>query len=468
MFRGGLPRVQETKAEAYMKGFKKGFKNMVKTIQLVLVVVLVVGAGGAVYHFLEWEKPKISIDRPFDTIGRDKDVTITVRDVKSGIRSVKVVFVQKDRELVAASVDLPQKGTFEKVLALKIIPRDLKLMDGEALFRVEAVDFSPLKNTSVTETKVTVDSIPPGIALLSRAHNINPGGTCLAVYRLTKAVEKSGVRCGDAFFPGYLTTGQGKPYYVCYFAIPRDVTRNTAMAVVATDKGGNEAITGIPFYIRSTRAFRKDTVTLGDAFVQQKSVEFQQVDKSLSGKSPTEIISTVNTKLRADGDEKIRSICARSAGTQLWQGIFLRMKNSAPKALFGDERTYLYQGQSLGNSVHLGIDLASTANAPIEAANSGSVIYADNLFLYGNTVIIDHGQGIFSQYGHMSSIAVKVGQQVTKGQFIGNSGATGFAGGDHLHFSILVNGIFVDPKEWWDPHWMRDNVEDKISQAQRL
>jgi len=122
----------------------------------------------------------------------------------------------------------------------------------------------------------------------------------------------------------------------------------------------------------------------------------------------------------------------------------------------------------MGTSVHLGIDLASTAQANIEAANSGVVLYAGNLGIYGNAVIIDHGQGISSQYGHMSSISVKEGQQVTKGQIIGNTGATGFAGGDHLHFSVLVGGVFVDPKEWWDPHWIKDNVEYKLELAKTL
>jgi murein DD-endopeptidase MepM/ murein hydrolase activator NlpD len=446
-----------------MRGLKKSWK----TVQLVLVVFIVLGAVGAVYHYLEWEKPRLTVDT-FDTIGREKDITITVRDAKSGVKSISVALVQNGREFPVTSVDIPQKGIFEKVLAVKIIPRELLLQDGEATFRVKAVDFSPLKNKVVLESKVLVDSVPPRIALLSTAHNINPGGTCLAVYRVTKPVQKSGVKCGDLFFPGYLVQGKGKPYYVCYFAIPRDVTRSTSMAVQAVDKGGNETATRIPFYVRATRAFRKDTVSLGDSFVQQISVTFQQADKRLAGKTPPEIISYVNTVIRTENDKLIRSVCAKTSGSRLWQGTFLRMKNSAPKALFGDERTYQYQGSMLGNSVHLGVDLASTAAAPVEAVNNGTVLYADDLGIYGNCVIIDHGQGISSLYGHLSSIAVKAGQQVTKGQVIANSGATGFAGGDHLHLSILVNGIFVDPKEWWDAHWIRDNVEDKINSAQVL
>ncbi|MGD0821915.1 MAG: M23 family metallopeptidase [Desulfomonilia bacterium] len=438
------------------------------TVQVVLLLILFVSLAAAGFYYLEWEKPTISLDKSFDAIGKTRDVIITLRDKRSGIRNFSIALVQDKHEFVIASEEIPYKGTYEKVVAVKIVPKELKVKDGEAVFTVKATDFSPLRNTSVLQAKVIIDSTPPRIALLTRAHNINPGGTCLAIYRVTKAVQVSGVKCGNAFFTGYLVRDQGNPYYVCYFAVPRDVSNSTVMAVSAADRAGNQAIVGIPFYIRSVRPFRKDTVTVSDKFVQQKAVEFQEEDSKLSGKSPEEIFAYVNTQLRVEDDKKIQTICLKTGNKQLWQGIFLRLKNGAPKALFGDERTYLYQGKSMGTSVHLGIDLASTAQANIEAANSGVVLYAGNLGIYGNAVIIDHGQGISSQYGHMSSISVKEGQQVTKGQIIGNTGATGFAGGDHLHFSVLVGGVFVDPKEWWDPHWIKDNVEYKLELAKTL
>jgi hypothetical protein len=457
MFRGKFLHREE-----FMKGSKKA------TIQLILLFLLVVSIIGAGYHYFDWEKPTISQDKPFDTIGKEKDVTITLRDGRSGIRSYTVAIEQNKQEFVLASEQIPSKGTHEKVVAVKIIPKDLKIKDGEAVFKIEVTDFSPLRNSSLLQAKVTIDSIPPRIALLTRAHNINPGGTCLTVYRVTKAVQVSGVKCGNTFFPGYLVQGKAKPYYVCFFAIPMEVKTSTPMAVTVEDKAGNHAIVGIPFYIRSVRPFRRDTITVSDSFVQQKAVEFQEQESKLAGKSAEEVFTYVNTQLRMYDDKRIQEVCAKTSGKQLWQGTFLRLKKGAPRALFGDQRTYQYQGKSMGTSVHLGIDLASTTHAPIEAANSGIVLYADNMGIYGNCVIIDHGQGISSQYGHMSSIAVKAGQQVTKGQIIGNTGVTGFAGGDHLHFSILAGGVFVDPKEWWDPHWIRDNVQDKFEIANTL
>lgn len=443
-------------------------KNSRATIQLVLVIILIGALVGGAFFYLEWEKPGIALDKPFTSIGKFRDLSVRFQDKRSGIRNIKVVILQNKHEFVVASEQIPYKGTFDKTITVRIVPRDLRLKDGEATFVLKATDFSPLRNTTEQQTKITIDSTPPRIMLLTNAHNVNPGGSCLAIYRISKAVQKSGVKCADAFFPGYMVQGQAKPYYICYFAIPRDVNKSTPISVIAEDRAGNTAVTGIPFYIRSVRPFRSDTVTVGDSFVQQKTVEFQEQDTRLSGKSPAEVFAYVNTQTRSENDVKIKSIVKKTDPRQIWQGIFLRMKNSAPKALFGDERTYVYQGVTQGTSVHLGVDLASTSQAPVESANDGTVLFADFLGIYGNCIIIDHGQGISSLYGHLSSFAVKEGQQVTKGQTIGNSGATGFAGGDHLHFSILVGGVFVDPKEWWDPHWIRDNVEDKFSLAKTL
>jgi len=132
-------------------------------------------------------------------------------------------------------------------------------------------------------------------------------------------------------------------------------------------------------------------------------------------------------------------------------------------ALYGDRRTWVYNGQTVGESLHEGIDLASTAQAPVQAANSGLVAFTGSIGIYGETVIIDHGMGMISLYAHLSSIQVSRGQSVGKGDIIGNTGVSGLAAGDHLHFSIMVGGQFVNPIEWWDPNWIKNNVIQKIN-----
>jgi murein DD-endopeptidase MepM/ murein hydrolase activator NlpD len=132
-------------------------------------------------------------------------------------------------------------------------------------------------------------------------------------------------------------------------------------------------------------------------------------------------------------------------------------------AQFADHRTYYYKGNKVDEKDHLGVDLASLANSPVPAANHGRVLFAGELGIYGKAVVLDHGQGLTSLYGHLSSIRVSKGQDVQKGDILGATGSTGLAGGDHLHFSILVNGVFVNPIEWWDGHWIRDNIQKKMA-----
>jgi murein DD-endopeptidase MepM/ murein hydrolase activator NlpD len=165
-----------------------------------------------------------------------------------------------------------------------------------------------------------------------------------------------------------------------------------------------------------------------------------------------------------NGDE-IAALAARTSATRLWNGPFIQLGNSQVEASFADHRTYLYKGREVDQQVHLGFDLAVTAHVPVLAANSGVVLNASWLGIFGNCIIIDHGLGVQSLYGHLSSVDVKVGERVTKGQTLGRTGMTGLAGGDHLHFTMLVAGHPVNPVEWWDAHWMEDRVDRKLREA---
>jgi murein DD-endopeptidase MepM/ murein hydrolase activator NlpD len=135
------------------------------------------------------------------------------------------------------------------------------------------------------------------------------------------------------------------------------------------------------------------------------------------------------------------------------------------RAGFADHRTYYYHTKPIDKQVHLGIDIASTRQADVKAAEKGIVIYTDYLGIYGNMVMLDHGQGVFSLYSHMSQINVSVGDTVEQDVVIGSTGTTGMAGGDHLHFSMLINGVFVTPKEWWDQHWIDVTIEEPLTES---
>jgi murein DD-endopeptidase MepM/ murein hydrolase activator NlpD len=130
--------------------------------------------------------------------------------------------------------------------------------------------------------------------------------------------------------------------------------------------------------------------------------------------------------------------------------------------VFADVRSYVYKDKKVDEQVHLGFDLSVTQHVAVQASNDGKIVYAGRLGIYGNCVVIDHGYGLQSIYGHLSQIDVKVGDSVKKRQAIGRSGSTGLAGGDHLHFSMQLDGVQINPVEWWDQHWIKDHVWKRL------
>ena len=398
-------------------------------------------------------------------IGKQKLLTATFSDRGMGLRRTEIVITQDSRPRLVSSIDYPEKGIMNKPVSAAVDAAALKLHDGPATLTITAVDYSLWKNRTVVERQATIDFLPPQIFQLNPANHINPGGSCVVAYRLSETASSTGVQVGNLFYPAYPVALAGKPGYVAYFALPLDATQGSPqIRIMARDPAGNETLNGIPTLILK-RKFRSDTMTLTDAFLGQKMPEFQASVPLLRGKTPIETFTYVNTQLRADNFQTIQSVCKKSEPRQLWQDTFLRMKNAAPMALFGDRRTYFYGGKAVGDSVHVGVDLASLAHASIEAANAGIVRFVGELGIYGNAVIIDHGLGLATLYAHMSAIQVRPDQNVKRGEIIGTSGATGLAGGDHLHFGVAINGQFVDPREWWDPHWIEDNVTKKMAAA---
>ena len=95
---------------------------------------------------------------------------------------------------------------------------------------------------------------------------------------------------------------------------------------------------------------------------------------------------------------------------------------------------------------HAGLDLAIGTGTPLRAAAAGRVIATDDYFYSGKSVFVDHGQGFITLYIHLSRIDVKAGDRVERGGVLGLSGASGRVTGPHLHWSVLLNGVYVDPE----------------------
>jgi len=432
---------------------------------IVIAVGIVFGLGWLFFTTIgELEKPTIKLAEDLKFIGRQKVINLTFSDAKSGLRHVSVTIAQDNNLQVLTSLDFPQKGILQKPLSLTVTPSPLNLHNGLATLSVPAVDFSLFKNETVISRPVNIHLTVPQIYLLTSTNNLNLGGCGVIAYRSSEPTVMSGVMVNKNFASGYPTTIAGKPAVVAYFALPTDFRENGAsLRVVVRDAGDNEASIAVPMLLRNKK-FRSDKMALTDRFLNKVATDFQPLPPELQGKSPLEIFTYINGTLRLANEGTIRELCQQSVPQQLWEGTFLRMKNASPMAQFGDQRTYIYDKKDSGSSVHLGVDLASTANAPVEASNNGIVKYTGNLGLYGNAIILDHGQGIFSVYGHMSVINVQSGQHLKKGDIMGKTGNSGFAIGDHLHFSIVAGGQFVNPVEWWDPHWIADNITKKLAE----
>ncbi len=442
----------------------KKFNSTVTIIATAIVGVIIIAGLGWLYwgNYLERETPSIKSSQDISMIGKQKKLEITFADKKSGLSQLYAEIIQDNKGQILAAENIASRGNKQKTISLTIDTVALKLHDGSALVKFTATDHSLFKNHTILSQPVKIDTVPPQIYLLNPVNNANQGGTCFIAYRISKPAALTGIYVNDYFTSGYTIMVENKPTSLVYFAIPIDASRTkTTIKVFARDTAGNEANISLPCNIKAKK-FRADKVNLGNSFLQQKMPEFQAAIPQLQGKTLLEVFGYINIQMREENNKTILNICGKSGNKQLWNGAFLRMSNAAPTALFGDQRTYLVGGKPFGNAIHLGVDLASTAHAPIEAANDGIIIFAGSLGIYGNAVIIDHGLGLFSLYGHLSSIETTVGKNVKKQEKIGLSGLSGLAGGDHLHFSILVGGQFVNPQEWWDPHWISDNINKKM------
>jgi murein DD-endopeptidase MepM/ murein hydrolase activator NlpD len=186
-----------------------------------------------------------------------------------------------------------------------------------------------------------------------------------------------------------------------------------------------------------------------------------QIDPGGSGDLLTRFLK-INGEMRRQNNKTLADLRLKTADKFLWTDSFLQLANSKVESEFADVRSYIYKGKKVDQQVHLGFDLAVSAHTPVVASNDGRVVWAALLGIYGNCIVVDHGYGLQSIYGHLSSIGVKEGDMVKRGQEMGKSGSTGLAGGDHLHYSMQVEGVEVNPVEWWDEHWIKDHVQNRL------
>jgi murein DD-endopeptidase MepM/ murein hydrolase activator NlpD len=435
-----------------------------KAILLFVVVILgaLIAVAIAMRPRFESDPPEIRLSTSADVVGL-APFEITVSDPGSGLKSVSATLAQGGAEQALASEQFASPVP-EKKIAVSL-SKVSGLKEGPVVLRVRARDASLAHwfagNEALVEKTFTVDITPPTLELVADDRYVNFGGVGAIVYRASADTATSGVKMGERFFPGFKGVVKGQPEsYFALFAHPYDAAPDAKAVLVATDKAGNTREMRLVYELKNVK-YKKSTIALSDAFLQNKVVPLV-TDVAKRQGAVKDVFIAVNKQLRKENDEKIREITSKATPSVLWKEAFAQLSNSKVEANFADQRTYTYNGEAIDTAYHLGFDLSVTRNYPVEAANSGTVAFTGPLGIYGNAVILDHGIGLFTLYGHLNSIDVKVGDSVTRRQPLGKTGETGLAAGDHLHYGVYLDGVAILPVEWWDPKWIADNVQPKL------
>ena len=452
-----------------------------------LVVLLCVAAGILYLAAGRGAPPRLTINKPDRVIGQSGSLDITAEAPNARFTNLTAALQQNGRTVPLFTLNATDQNTtvtqttrnelhISRALGKQSVP-DLRSGTARVVVTATRPSFLNLRQLSSTASKdIQVRLEPPRIAVLSTKHYVNHGGSEMVVYRATPPDVASGVRVGDIEYPGFPVGGAGvagtdASTKAAFFALLHDQELNTRIQAFARDEAGNESKASFVDNVFD-KPFKKSRIEIDDKFIDRVVPDILEHSPELKIAAPSEgspamlnAFLKVNGELRKINADEIAAMSKKTSADRLWDGPFVQLGSSQVEASFADHRTYIYKGKEVDQQVHLGFDLAVTAHIPVVAANNGVVLNASWLGIYGNCVVIDHGMGVQSLYGHLMSFDVKVGDKVMRGQTIGRSDSTGLAGGDHLHFTMLVGGRMVNPVEWWDAHWIADRVERKLKEA---
>jgi len=462
-----------------------------------LILVLLIAVGCAYYIAGRGAPPVIAIDKPERVVGQTGTLDVRAETPNGRFTALTVALEQNGGRIPLVDLKASSRGEIPPGAPADVtvqapdrnhlhVTRPIgktsvpQLASGAARIVVTATrpSFLNLRQLTSTATKdFQVRLEPPRVSVVSTHHYVNHGGSEMVVYKATPPDVASGVRVGDVEYRGFPASGAGvanadPSLKVAFFALLYDQPLNAPIVAFARDEAGNQAKATFVDNVFE-KPFKKSRIEIDDKFMNKTVPDIVEHSPELKMATPAQdspdmvaAFLRVNGELRKINADQIAAMEAKTSPTRMWEGPFVQLGNSQVEASFADRRTYIYKGKEIDQQTHLGFDLAVTAHVPVAAANAGTVLNASWLGIYGNCVIIDHGMGVQSLYAHLMSFDVKVGDRVTRGQIVGRSDSTGLAGGDHLHFTMLVGGRMVNPVEWWDPHWIADRVERKLKEAQ--
>jgi murein DD-endopeptidase MepM/ murein hydrolase activator NlpD len=458
-------------------------------VAAVLFVVAVVGGGVAVWAGMQGGGiPQIELVVP-DAVGVRGEVRVVVDEPVRGVVDVVVTVAGAGLapQTLAELHEAPPSSAFaaptrtraelQAPIGKAVMPG---LTAGTLTVTVTATHVARWWRQApptVVEKSVVVRLTPPTVSPVSSFVYVTQGGAEVAVYDVGEGSVSDGVVVdrvggGDPWvFPGAPVPGASPTRRFAFFVLPYDDEGpedavQQRVQLYAEDALGNRSTAGGVVHKAFVRRMGRDTIALSDAFLQKVTTSIRTQTPDLPpAASPLQDYLWINRELRARNNAFLVELAKKSAPRFLWSRVFQPFDNAAIKGAFADRRLYEHAGAVVDTQDHLGFDLARVEQSPVNAGNDGVVVHAAPLGIYGNCVVLDHGFGLQTLYAHLSSIAVKEGETVARGATLGRTGATGLAGGDHLHFTTLVHGRPTNPIEWWDAHWITDRVQRKLGDA---
>ncbi len=435
----------------------RAYNEAVRKVIFFAVPALVILVAIAVV-FARSATPVVDVPSSITTLGQATPVTVQVHDPR-GVRKIAATVEQNGASYAVGETAQPSKAAESNWTFTAGVKATPQLKDGTAKLIVEATSNDLVGNKARVERDVTVVTRPPSLSVDSDQHYLYLGMADLVTFDISGGWTAAGVRVGDQTYRSWPMPG-GKPGRFSLFAFAWNMPPGTAPVVYASVGAGNDVTSPMVFQFpkKEQPHYTTHDLQVSDAFMQKV---VNELDPNGSG-DPVPRFVKINSEMRRANNKTLADLRFKTAEKFLWSQPFARQTHSQAEATFADLRNYIYHGKKIDQQVHLGYDLAVTQHVGVEASNDGQIVYAAPLGIYGNCVVVDHGYGLQTIYGHMSQIDVHVGDMVKRGQVMGKSGMTGMAGGDHIHFAMQLDGVQIDPKEWWDPHWIHDHIARRV------
>jgi murein DD-endopeptidase MepM/ murein hydrolase activator NlpD len=451
-----------------------------------VIAVLIVLAGCALGWWIWTERragPAIEIRQPRSIIGLTSSLVMRVTAPGASLSGLEAHIEQGGRTFPAYSLEPSLSRIVEQTSADWVdVTRNIGkhaiagLQSGRARIVVRAsrsVMFGLRDIESTATREVQVDLQPPRVEVRSTGHRVSHGGAELVLFRVIPPDVQSGVRVGSRMFPGFAASlarlTADETLRVSVFALHRDDDPKTPVEVFAQDADGRRTVVPLDHQV-SQGPFGDRRVILDDESLRRvvgsANAEADGTRPSAASRDLLRSFLTINRDRRQRDDGILAKFADQTIPSILWEGVF-EPPSTAVGTQFGEKRTYVRNGREIDRQTYLGIDFPTDASdRTVRAAQSGVVLHAGNLGVHGNSVLLDHGLGVQSLYGRLTSIAVEWGDEVGKAQAVGQAGVAGTGGSnDHVQFMLLVSGHPVNPVEWFDPAWIRDHLQRRIDEA---